>query len=136
MRCGLENSATSKIVTACFGIFAIIVGFTLRFILDAFAGAFLIITKLMGSDLFRHGVPFAVGFGLFLFFMLNKKVRTWADEVVIEVKKVVWPSGKDVRAMTIAVLIMVMISSAIIMGFDVSSSYLVKKIVSKESVIK
>lgn len=131
----MENT-TKKIVTVCFGAFAILIGFTLRFILDAFSGAFAIVAKLMGSDIFRHGLPFAVGLGLFIFCMSNAKVKAWADEVVIEVKKVVWPSGKDVRAMTIAVLIMVLISSVIIMGFDISSSYIVKKIVSKESVVK
>lgn len=132
----MESSATKKIVTLCFGSFAILIGFTLRFILDAFSGAFAIIAKLMASDLFRHGVPFAVAFGLFLYLVLNKKVGVWADEVIIEIKKVVWPSGKDVRAMTIAVLIMVIISSIIIMSFDMSSSYIVKKIVSKEATIK
>ena len=48
----------------------------------------------------------------------HERVHTLAHEVAGELKKVSWPSGKEVRAATIVVIIMAMISAGLIMVFD------------------
>ena len=78
------------------------------------------------SDLVRHGVPVVFGLIVFAVFQFNPRVLAWGDEVVVEIRKVVWPSRKDTTAMTIVVLIMVAISSVLISGFDLTSGLVLK----------
>lgn len=122
----MENS-NSKIVFVSFATFSALVAFTVSLLLKAFAGAFGIVARMTDTDVVRHGLPIAVGFGLCAFLMLNRRITVWGDEVVAEIKKVVFPSGKDVKAMTIAVLIMVLISSLIVSGFDFLSGYVINQ---------
>lgn len=122
----MENS-NSKIVFVSFAAFSALVAFTVSLLLKAFAGAFGIVARMTDTDLVRHGFPIVVGFGLCAFLMLNRRITVWGDEVVAEIKKVVFPSGKDVKAMTIAVLIMVLISSLIVSGFDFLSGYVINQ---------
>ncbi len=119
----LSSNPNSKIVTFCFLGFAFLVGFTLSALIRALSGAFAIMAKLNGYDLFRHGLPITVALVLFLYLQFNKNILTWADEVIAEIKKVVWPSGKDTRGMTIVVVVMVLISSVIITSFDWFSAF-------------
>ncbi len=85
--------------------------------------------RVVASDFVIHILPVLVGFVTFLALQFNAKVGVWADEVVTEIKKVVWPSRKDTIAMTIVVCIMVLISSVIISIFDFVSSQIVNYIV-------
>ena len=91
--------------------------------IKALSGAFAVVAKLNGYDLFRHGLPITVALVLFLYLQFNKSILTWADEVFAEIKKVVWPSGKDTRGMTIIVVVMVLISAVIITSFDWFSAF-------------
>ena len=116
----MENS-NSKIITGCLGLFSAIVGVTLHLLLVALSGAFAVMARLVDKDIFKHGLPIAVGLGIFVGLQLNKKFGVWAEEVIAEVKKVVFPSRKDTVAMTISVIIMVLISSVIIMLMDWAS---------------
>ncbi len=118
----MENT-NSKIITMSFLAFAGLVGFTIATLLRVFSGAFGFIAKAMSYDLVKHGIPVAFAVGLFLYLQLNKKTLVWAEEVIAEVKKVVWPPGKDTRGMTIIVVVMVLISSAIVSFFDMFSGY-------------
>ena len=77
----------------------------------------------------RHGVPIAVGFGFFLWAVSSKKVRKWADEVIIEVSKVVWPSKADTYAMTIVVTFLILLSGVILGIFDKISLWFIKLII-------
>ena len=67
-------------------------------------------------------MPVVCGFALFAVLQFNPRTLTWGEEVVSEVRKVVWPSGKDTTAMTIVVVIFVLIASAIITTFDYMSA--------------
>ena len=49
-----------------------------------------------------------------------------------ELKKVIWPSRKDVINGTVVVAVMVIIVGAIILAFDFVSSALVKKVISRD----
>jgi len=119
------EKTNSKIITLSFAIAALLSGLVVGLLVKAFAGAFAIVARAYDMDVVRHGLPLLVGFGLFAVCQFNPKVVTWADEVVSEVRKVVWPSRKDTTAMTIVVCIMVLISSVIISSFDLISGYII-----------
>ena len=120
------DKTNSKVITLSFAAVGAIIGFTISLLIRAFSGAFGVIARLTDSDLVRHGFPVLVGFAVFALLQFNPKVVTWAEEVVVEVRKVVWPSRKDTTAMTIVVLVMVAISSVIITGFDGVSAQVMK----------
>ena len=56
-------------------------------------------------------------------------------ETKSELKKVIWPSRKDVINGTVVVAVMVVIVGAIILAFDFASSALVKKIISRDDFV-
>jgi len=119
------DNLNKKILTVSFAIAGALTAFVLSMLIQTFAGIFAWMARLSGQDLFRHGLPLAAGFGLFLFLQFNPRVLAWADEVVSEIRKVVWPSRKDTTAMTVVVCVMVLISSAVISSFDFVSGYVV-----------
>lgn len=122
------EKTNSKIITLSFAIAGGLAGLVMSMLIKAFAGAFAVVAKAADSDLFRHGLPLIVGFGLFAYLQFSSKRVTWADEVVAEVRKVVWPSRKDTTAMTIVVIVMVIISSVIISSFDLMSGYVINSL--------
>ena len=63
--------------------------------------------------------------------MKNNMVK----ETKSELKKVIWPSRKDVINGTVVVAVMVVIVGAIILAFDFASSALVKKIISRDDFV-
>lgn len=119
------DKLNAKILTMSFAVAAALTGLTLSLLIQTFSGVFSWMARLAGQDWFRHGVPVSVGLIVFLILRLNPKVLTWGDEVVSEVRKVVWPSRKDTTAMTIVVCVMVLISSLVITSFDFVSGYVV-----------
>ena len=122
------DNTNSKIVTLSFLAFSALVGFTIATLLRVFSGAFGIVAKAMEFDLVRHGLPVVVAVGLFAYLQLNKGILNWADEVIAEVKKVVWPPIKDTRGMTIIVVIMVFISGIIVSLFDALSGFVLNQL--------
>ena len=119
------EKANSKILTLSFAIAAIIIGFTASLLIKTLAGAFGVVARFSDSDMVRHGLPIALGFAVFAALQFNPKVQTWGEEVVTEVRKIVWPTRKDVIAMTIACVVMVLISSVIISVFDLVSGFFI-----------
>ena len=119
----LNTNQNSKVITFCFLSFSFLVGFTISSLIKALSGAFALVAKLNGYDLFKHGLPVTIALVLFLYLQLSKNILVWADEVIAEINKVVWPSIKDTRGMTIVVVVMVLISSVIITSFDWFSAF-------------
>ncbi|KHD86987.1 MAG: preprotein translocase subunit SecE [Bdellovibrio sp. ArHS] len=119
------EKANSKILTISFAIAAILVGLTTSLLIKAFAGAFGVVARAADSDMVRHGLPVALGLVVFAVLQFNPKVMSWGEEVVSEIRKVVWPSRKDTTAMTIACIVMVLISSVIISSFDLISGFFI-----------
>jgi preprotein translocase subunit SecE len=119
------DKASSKILTISFAAAAFLVALTTSLLIKAFAGAFGIVARFADSDAVRHGLPIVLGLVVFAVLQFNPKVSAWGEEVVTEVRKIVWPSRKDVTAMTIACVIMVLISSVIISTFDLFSGFLI-----------
>jgi preprotein translocase subunit SecE len=120
----MENT-NSKIITLSFAAVGFITGITFHLLVKAFAGAFGIVARMADSDLVRHILPVLIGLVLFAVLQFNSKAVLWADDVVAEIKKVVWPSKKDTWAMTLVVCIMVLISSVIVTSFDFVSGYVI-----------
>jgi preprotein translocase subunit SecE len=120
------NNTNSKILTLSFAIAGALLGFTVHLLIKSFSAAFGIIARMADTDIVRHGVPVAIGLVVFASLQFNPKVKGWGDEVVSEIRKVVWPSRKDTTAMTIVVVIMVCISSLIVTGFDLASGSILK----------
>lgn len=116
------DNTNSKILTLSFALAAALAGFTLHLVIKILAGAFGIVARMADSDLVRHGVPVLFGLALFAVLQFNPRILTWGEEVVSEVRKVVWPSGKDTTAMTIVVIIFVLVASVIITTFDYVSA--------------
>ena len=48
----------------------------------------------------------------------NEKIYGYCNEVAAELKKVTWPGSKEVRAATIVVIVMTIISASILGFFD------------------
>lgn len=123
----MDNS-NSKILTMWFAAGAALSGFTLHVLIKIFSGVFGWMARIADMDLVKHGVPIFFGLALFIFFQFTPKLRTWGEEVVTEVRKVVWPSRRDTTAMTIIVVIMVLISSVIISSFDLLSGFAINSL--------
>ncbi|MBO9665884.1 MAG: preprotein translocase subunit SecE [Bdellovibrio sp.] len=119
------EKANSKILTLSFALAGALLGLTVHLLIKAFSGAFGVVARAADSDLVRHGLPVAVGFVLFAALQFNPRVMAWGEEVVSEIRKVVWPSRKDTTAMTIVCVVMVLISSVIISSFDLISGFFI-----------
>jgi preprotein translocase subunit SecE len=120
------DNTNSKILTLSFALAGAMGGLALHLLIKSFAAAFGIIARLSDSDIVRHGLPVLFGLVVFAVLQFNPRVVAWGDEVVVEIKKVVWPSRKDTTAMTMVVLVMVGISSILITGFDLASGMVLK----------
>ena len=109
----------NKVIMVSFLITAILVGIVVNVAMETAAavatGAF---GRFVSGDLVRHGVPVLAGLATFFALEFNKSVFTWADEVVAEIRRIVWPSRKDTVAMTIVVCIMLLISGVTLGLFD------------------
>lgn len=116
----------SKILTVSFLLGGVIVAIVVNALFTAFAASWTFVAKAYAMETVRHGLP--VGLGMITFFILqfHPKALSYSDEVVTEIKKVVWPSRKDTTAMTIVVSIMLLISGFILGFFDLISNELVK----------
>jgi len=85
--------------------------------------------RITDSDLINHGAPVFFGVAFFIYVSFSKKIKTWAQEVIVEVSKVVWPSKKDTTAMTVFVCFFMIISGIILGIFDFFSSQVIQFII-------
>lgn len=117
----MENN-NGKIITVSFMITGLLVGYVVSYAMNTVAAMSSgNLAHVLNRDLVHHGVPVLVGLLVFLSLQFKKSVVEWADEVVTELKKIVWPSRKDTTSMTIVVCIMVLISGFVIGLFDFAS---------------
>lgn len=121
----MENN-NSKVISVSFMVAGILAGVVVSVLMETLAaiatGGF---GRFVSQDIIRHGLPVVAGLAVFLGLQLNASVKTWADEVVTEIRRVVWPSQKDTTAMTIMVCVMVLISGVVLGLMDVVSGSLV-----------
>jgi preprotein translocase subunit SecE len=118
----MENT-NNKIVTISLMFTGILVGLVVFVLLDSLAAlATGSLGAVVGKEIVRHGLPVAVGISTFFVLQFNKKVVAWAEEVVIELRKIVWPSRKDTMTMTMVVCVMLLISGLVLGFMDVLSA--------------
>lgn len=115
-----------KIMTMAFIGTGFVVFVVTNVLFEALATSFGAVAAIRSSDLVVHGVPISFGIGTFLALQLNPKVRAWMDEVLVELFKVVWPTQKDVTAMTTVVCVMLIIAGVVLGTFDFVSGQVIK----------
>ena len=119
------QKVNQKIITLSFLAFSGLIAFCFGVLVEKLAVNWMFLNNWWAKEEIRHGVPVVLAVGLFLLLQFRKSTCVWAEEVLMELKRVVFPSRKDVMSLTIAVCIMVLISSAIIAVFDLLSGYVV-----------
>ena len=115
-----------KIVTVSFIVLSFLIAFVARVIFETLSVAFGFFANFYSMDVFRHGVPILVGVGSFVFFQINKSYQKLADEVVTEVRKVVWVGKKELYSMTILVSVILVVSGVVLGLFDLMAGSGVK----------
>ena len=114
----MVKSENLKIVTVSFIVLSFLLAFVARVIFETLSVAFGFFANFYSMDLFRHGAPILAGVGSFVFFQINKSYQKLADEVVTEVKKVVWVGKKELYSMTILVSVILIVSGVVLGLFD------------------
>jgi preprotein translocase subunit SecE len=109
-----------KIIIASYVATGMVFWFLTRQGLQALVTGSYSIRKLPSIGIIREFLPVVVGLAAFAFLMLNSKVNNFLDEVVVELKKVTWPSREDVVKSTIVVLGCVLFASGVLAVFDVA----------------
>src|SRR5688572_11233524 len=125
----VEGENTKKIMTMSFVGCALVVWLAAGILLDTAASAWGVVARVADQEIFRHGVPFLIAVITFVSLQFNKKVVAYMDEVITEIKKVVWPSRPETSAMTIVVCVMLLISGLLVGLFDMFSGYIVKYLI-------
>ena len=123
------EKSNHKIITISFLLGGFLVAVTAEILLESLAASFGFIARLYAQEVFRHVVPVALGVLTFAVLQLNKKTLIWADEVVAEIRKVVWPSRQNTALMTVVVCVMLAISCVILFVFDYVSTEVVRTII-------
>ncbi len=125
----MENS-NQKYITVCFVGLAICTSYVVSVIIDTLSMSWAVFARYLQGDFIIHGVPVILGIAMFLFLQFNRRTVQRADDVIVEVQKVVWPSKKDTMGMTVVVTIMLIISGILLGIFDLISNYVVDYIIS------
>lgn len=120
------SDSNKKIITLSFVITGFLTFVVTRVLFQALAVSFGGIGKYWAITAVQHAVPVGIGMAMFLLLQLNKSIVLFADECVVEIKKVVWPSRKDTIAMTIVCCVMVVVAGVVLGVFDFASSSAVK----------
>ncbi len=123
---GTDNK---KIITMSFLTAGILAALVVSLLMDVAASAFGVVARLQDNQVFRHGLPVVLGLAVFGVFQFRPALNVWADEVVSEIRKVVWPSRKDTMGMTMVVCILVVMSGIVVFGFDWVAAFVVEKLV-------
>jgi preprotein translocase subunit SecE len=119
----MENS-NKKMITLSFMITGILAWLIVKVLITTAAGMVSgKAAQMLNTDMALHFVPVLWGVAVFAILQMSPKIVAWADEVVSELMRIVWPSRKDTTAMTIVVCVMLLICGFIIGGFDIISSY-------------
>jgi preprotein translocase subunit SecE len=123
----VEND-NKKILTMSFLAAAVLVFFVTGMLLDTFSATWGWFARVFNNDITRAMTQTVLAGITFFALQFNKRVMAFSDEVVVELKKIVWPSRKDTVAMTIVVVVMVVISAVIFSTFDAVAGWAVSSL--------
>ena len=119
----------AKIITLSFLCAGFLTAFVVRILFELLAVYSGMVALAYGQDVLRHGVPALAGLVIFVILQVREKTRTWAHEVVVEVRKVVWPSRQATLGMTALVCVILMLSGFVLGAFDLVSSTVINFII-------
>jgi preprotein translocase subunit SecE len=123
------DKTNSKVMMMSFVGAGLLAAVVVRVLFNVLGGVFAVVERYRSIDLINHGLPVAVGLATFGILVFNPKIRAWADEVISEIRKIVWPSQRDTTVTTIAVCVMVVVAGVGLSLIDYVSSMLIKWIV-------
>ncbi len=112
------EESNKKFITLSFVGTAAAAAYVMSVLIDTLARSVGAVARYINNDMVIHGLPIGVAIVTFVVLQFNPKIVKWADEVIVEVRKVVWPSNKDTFAMTIVVTVMLLISGVLLWTFD------------------
>jgi len=122
-----------RLVAAAFAIGALIAGRFLDLLLEAvFARAGLgALNRPFLAEGWTYGslVAYAAAAGLGVWAWTDARVREGALEIAAELRKVTWPSWKETRAATVAVIVATFVSAAMLGAFDAFWQFLSNEVV-------
>lgn len=124
------DQTNKKVITVGFLAAGALTAYVVSVIIQLLQASISFFARLAENDLFTHGLPVGVGILVFLFLQFNPKTVKWAEEVVTEIRKMVWRTMKDTTAVTIAVCIMVIISGILLGLLDYVSGKVINYFIS------
>jgi preprotein translocase subunit SecE len=123
----MENEKKNQqFVTTGFVAAGFLAFFVASVVFETLGDMFGPVKALRSQELFKHGLPIAIGFITFVALFVNKTAQTIADECVTELSKVVWPSRRDTTAMTIVCCVMVVTAGIALGLYDFLCSQMIK----------
>ncbi len=109
-----------KIIIASYVITGILLWYLTRHGIQSLYVGWYQVRRFPGIELIREFLPAVVGLSGFAILFFNKRINTFLEEVVAELKKVTWPSREDVVKSTIVVLGCVLFASCVLAVFDIA----------------
>ncbi len=110
-----QENAPNKPVHLMYLIGATVLFFLTKWTIDWLVGYF---TGRSPSELVMTSISLLVAVGGAVYLYRHERIYTLANEVSAELKKVSWPTAKEVRAATIVVIVMSLIAAVILGTFD------------------
>lgn len=129
----MDKGTINKTVTFSFVAAAFLIWWVSGVLLETAASAFPWLAQLKsyriaGVEILQTILPMLLGVLTFILLQFNAKRRAFAQDVVVETSKVVWPSAKDVQGSTIVVVIMILVSSVVLFTLDWASNEVIRTI--------
>src|SRR5262245_54646488 len=109
-----------KLIVASYIAASMVLWFLTRATIQWFYLTFYQVRRLAGIGFMRESLPVIVGAAAFIILLRHPKTTPLLDEVVVELKKVTWPSRDEVMKSTTVVLICVLFASFVLAGFDLA----------------
>ncbi len=114
-----------KIITVLFSATAFLAAYILVTIIELLSAISGVVAQYTQGDFAQHILPVGFGILVFLVLLLNKKIMAWADEVVMEIRKVVWRSMSETTQLTVVVCILLLIVGIFLSVVDITSAKIV-----------
>jgi preprotein translocase subunit SecE len=109
-----SENAPNKPVHLIYLCGAVVMFYLLQWTVDWVWGYFATPPSELTISLVAAGLTLVTGIAMYR----NDRMYTLANEVAGELKKVTWPTAKEVRAATIVVIVMAIISATVLGLFD------------------
>ncbi len=124
----MDSQQMGKVKWVSYIMAAALVYIVIQILLDAVVGAVPAWGRYLSSDLVKHGVPLVAGALCLGILAFHQDINSWAESVLYEVSKIVWPTKQDTVSLTISVTIMLLISGVLIAAMDFLSGSVIKSI--------